>query len=80
VGERGEGVKIPKIVYVALLAGGSALFPALSDLLALGDWAGPVLLALVGLLVRFWDSRDPVVHTMGRDVERSSRLRRFFTE
>lgn len=72
-------MKVPKLVYVLLLAAGSALFPVLPDLLSLGNLAGPVLLGLAGLVVRLLDSIDPRVHTMVRG-DAPGFLRRFFTE
>ncbi len=74
-------MKLPRILYVALLAGASAALAVIQNGVSLDSLEGPIILAIVGIAVRFLDSLNPKITTMGRDVGNPpGLLTRFFTE
>lgn len=73
-------MKIPKIVYVALLAGASAVLTVLQSGVNMEALWGPVVLALLGVAVRLLDSLNPKVTTLARGLDNPGFARRFFTE
>lgn len=72
--------KIPRILYVALMAGASAILTVLQSGVNMDALWGPVILALLGVAVRLLDSLNPRVTTMARGLDNPGFARRFFTE